>query len=207
MEPVELAAQGISILAMSMNVLAYQQKSKMRVLLFQFLGTATFFISYLMLGGIIGAMMNLVAALRAVIYMNEKRIKTDSLYLLYAFFAVYAISYVLAFTVFGKEATPQNLIIELLPIAAMVTMSISYRMKSASAIRLLGLISSPAWLIYNVFCLSIGGILSDLLSMLSIIIGMLRLDKKNNPSKSLSSDSSALDADGEIPRNGDQGEL
>ena len=185
MDTIEFIAQAISIFAMSMNILAYQQKSKTRVLIFQLLGTSTFFVSFVMLGGIIGAMMNLVAALRAIVYMNEKRLKTDSIWWLYAFCALYVISYVSVFTIFDKEPTPANIIIEFLPIIGMVATSISYRMKGARIIRLLGLINSPVWLIYNAICFSIGGILCDSFCIVSIInfiiIGaLIAFMKRNN---------------------------
>lgn len=183
MDTVEVIAQIISIFAMAMNILAYQQKTKMRILFFQMLGPSLFFISFLMLGGIIGALMNLMAALRAVVYMNEKRLKADSIWWLYGFFAMYALSYISVFTLFNKEPTPTNIIIEFLPIIGMVATSISYRMGSARMIRILGLVNSPVWIIYNAFCFSIGGILCDSFCIVSIIIGMIRHDQSQDNEK------------------------
>ncbi len=180
MDTFELIAQIIGIFAMAMNILAYQQKTRMRILLFQMLGPTLFFISFAMLGGIIGAIMNLIAAVRALIYMNGKRLRADSIWWLYAFFALYAISYISVFTVFKKEVTPANLIIEFLPIIGMVATSISYRMEGARMIRILGLVNSPCWIIYNAFCFSIGGILCDSFCVISIIIGMIRHDSKTD---------------------------
>ena len=184
MDTFELIAQIISIFAMAMNILAYQQKTRMRILLFQMLGPTLFFISFIMLGGIIGAIMNLMAALRAFIYMNGKRLRADSIWWLYAFCALYVISYISVFTVFNKEPTPANLIIEFLPIIGMVATSIAYLMKGARIIRILGLVNSPCWVVYNAFCFSIGGILCDSFCIVSIIIGLIRLDsnqKSNTP--------------------------
>ena len=187
MDLIEIIAQIISIFAMSMNILAYQQKSKTGVLVFQLLGTSTFFISFVMLGGIIGAMMNLIAAIRAVVYMNKERLKADSIWWLYAFCALYAVSYISVFTIFDKEPTLTNIIIEFLPVIGMVATSISYRMEGARAIRLLGLVNSPVWLIYNAICFSIGGILCDSFCIVSIIIGMVRLDKADKNTEQLES--------------------
>ena len=165
---------------MAMNILAYQQKTRMRILLFQMLGPTLFFISFIMLGGVIGAIMNLMAALRALVYMNGKRLRADSIWWLYTFCALYAISYILVFTAFNKEPTPANLIIEFLPIIGMVATSIAYRMEGARIIRILGLVNSPCWIIYNAFCFSIGGMLCDSICIVSIIVGLVRLDDSKN---------------------------
>ena len=73
------------------------------------------------------------------------------------------------------------LILEILPVIGMTALSVGFRMKSASAIRKLGLISSPAWLIYNISVGSWGATLCEAFTLLSIFIGMLRHDK--NPAK------------------------
>ena len=92
---------------------------------------------------------------------------------------VYFASYILTFTVFGKEPTVFNFIIEFLPLIGMIATTISYRFTDAKAIRRFGLISSPAWLVYNIANLAVGAILCEVLSLGSIIIGIIRLDRKN----------------------------
>ena len=82
--------------------------------------------------------------------------------------------------VFGTKPSLQNLIIEILPVIAMIIATVSLRLGSAKAVRRLGLISSPMWLIYNCFSGSIGAIASEILNLISIIIGIIRLDIKKN---------------------------
>ena len=60
----------------------------------------------------------------------------------------------------------------------MTALSIGFMLQDSSKIRLLGLISSPAWLIYNVYHFSLGAIICEMLSLASIFIGMLRHDRK-----------------------------
>ena len=79
---------------------------------------------------------------------------------------------------FGKEPILKNFIIELLPVVAMILATISYRFTRARDIRRFGVFSSPMWLIYNCFCFSIGAILSEILNLISIIIGIIRFDLK-----------------------------
>jgi hypothetical protein len=94
------------------------------------------------------------------------------------FIIAFVITYPLVFTVFGKEPILKNFIIELLPVIAMILATISYRFTRAKDIRRFGVFSSPMWLIYNCFCFSIGAILSEILNLISIIIGIIRFDLK-----------------------------
>lgn len=178
MTPIEIAAQIISIVGMAMNVLSFQQKNKKTVITFQFFGGALFAVSFFMLGAVVGAIMNIIAVVRAVIYMNKERFHTERIEWVYAFTALFFISYVLTFTVIGKEPSLKNLIVEMLPIIGMIATTVSFRLEGAKEIRRLGLISAPAWLTYNIFCFSLGGILCESFGIISIFVGMIRFDFK-----------------------------
>ena len=178
MTPIEIAAQAISILGMTMNVLSYQQKNKRMVIAFQFFGGAFFAISFFMLGAIVGSIMNIIAVIRAIVYMNKEKLHTDRIEWVYAFTVLFFVSYALTFTVIGKEPSVKNLVLEMLPIIGMIATTVSFRLEGAREVRRLGLISAPAWLIYNIFCFSLGGILCEMFGMVSIFIGMARFDLK-----------------------------
>ena len=178
METTEIIAQAIGIFAMAFNLFSYQQKTRKGAIIFQLFGTTLFTINFLMLGAMVGGLLNLVGAIRAIIFINKEKLKADHIAWLIGFIAVYFASYILTFTVFGKEATAFNLIIEFLPIIGMIATTISYRFSDAKSIRKFGLISSPAWLVYNIANMSVGAILCEVLSLSSIIIGIVRLDKK-----------------------------
>lgn len=182
----ELAAQIISIFAMIFNISSYQQKRKSRVIALQLFGAFLFSVSFFMLGAYIGAILNALAVVRAIIFLNEKRLHTEHILWFIGFCALYLVSYVMTFTVFEKPVTPFNLIIEALPVIGMVATTVSYRMKEAKAVRRLGLVTSPSWLIYNIVSMSVGAILCESFSLISIVVGMLRLDrKKKNKNASL----------------------
>ena len=178
METIEIIAQIVGIFAMAFNLLSYQQKTRKGAIVFQLFGTTLFTINFLMLGAMVGGLLNLVGAIRAIIFINKEKLRADHIAWQIGFIAVYFASYILTFTVFGKEATVFNLIIEFLPLIGMIATTISYRFSDAKSIRKFGLISSPAWLVYNIANMSVGAILCEVLSLGSIIIGIVRLDKK-----------------------------
>jgi hypothetical protein len=163
---------------MTCNILSYQQKTQKGVLCFQLMGGALFCINFFMLGAIIGGLLNAIAFVRAILFIFKDKLHTDNNYWFVGFIVVFIICYALTFTVFQKEPTPINFIIELLPVIGMVALTVGFRMKEAKHVRLCGLVSSPAWLIYNIIAFSIGAIVCEAISIVSIIVGLIRLDKK-----------------------------
>lgn len=178
MDTIEITAQIIGIVAMFFNLFSYQQKTRKGAIICQLFGTILFTVNFFMLGATVGAIMNFIGALRAVIFINKEKLKADHVGWFIGFTVIYLASYVLTFTVLDKEPTAVNFILEFLPVIGMVATTHSYRLTDAKAIRKFGLISSPVWLIYNIANLSVGAIICEVLSLASIIIGIVRLDKK-----------------------------
>lgn len=178
MEPIEIIAQVLSIVGMLCNVLSFQQKAQKRVIAFQLVGATMFTASYLLLGAYVGALLNFVAIIRAVVYMHKDKFRSEHIAWLVGFTAVYLLSYVLTFTAFGKDFNLLNGIVEFLPIIGMVATTVSFRCKDAASVRKLGLISVPSWFTYNIFNFSIGGLICEVFCCCSIVIGMIRLDRK-----------------------------
>lgn len=174
----EIIAQIIGIFAMAFNIWSYQQKQQKYIIAFQLLGTTFFSIHFFMLGAYMGGLLNAIGVVRAIVFLYKDKLKTDNIFWLSGFVGIYIICYVLVFTAFGKPFTFVNAIIELLPVIGMVATSLAYRSKTAKSTRLLGFVSSPSWLIYNIISLSIGAICCEALSLISITVGLLRLDKK-----------------------------
>lgn len=181
MEPIEIVAQVISILAMALNIFSYQNKTQRAVITFQLFGSALFSVSFFLLGSMMGALLNLVAAVRAIVYRYRDRLHAEHILWLLGFVALYLLSYLATFTLLGTEPTPVNLLVEILPVIGMTASNISFRMRGARAIRFLGLVSSPSWLVYNIVAGSIGAILCEVISLVSIGVGILRFDIRRQP--------------------------
>ena len=184
MEPIEIIAQVISILAMALNIVSYQNKSQRAVITFQLFGGALFAVSFGLLGEWMGMMLNVVAAGRAVVYRYRDRLHAEHILWLCGFVSLYLLSYFANFAWFGTEPTLTNFIVEILPVIGMTASNVSFRMRSARAIRFLGLVSSPCWLAYNIVAGSIGAILCEVISLVSIAVGILRFDISRKSRKS-----------------------
>ena len=177
MKPIEMIAQAIGIAAMAFNILSYQSKQQKWIIALQLCGGALFAANFLMLGATVGGILNILAAVRAIVFLFRDKLKADRLPWLFGFVFLYIAVYVLNFTLWGKEATPYNLMIEILPVIGMTALNIGFRKKNASDVRRYGLVSSPSWLIYNIASGSWGAIACEVMTLVSIIVGMLRHDK------------------------------
>ena len=174
----DVIIQGISILGMTSNVLSFQQKTQRGILLFQLVGGALFCIHFILIGAIVGGLLNGLAVVRALIYSNREKMRAESIYwvlgLSLSFIAVYALN----FTLLGGEPTLKNFIIECLPVIGMIAATIGMSLGSARSTRLSSYVCSPCWLVYNIVNLSIGGIICESINMVSITVGTIRYDLK-----------------------------
>lgn len=173
-----VAAQCMGILAMAANISSYQFKDKRYILLMQLIGSALFAVNMFLLGAFMGGILNVIGIVRASAYMAAERFPKSKRVLNWLFMVLYCISYLLVFTLFDKEPTAVNLLVELFPLIGMAAMTVGFSKTDSRAIRICGLINSPSWLIYNSINFSIGGILCEAISLVSIITAAMRLDKK-----------------------------
>ena len=178
MEPIEIIAQAIGILAMVFNILSYQGKKQKTVITLQLFGGLLFAVNFWMIGAKVGGILNVIAVIRALVFLFKDKLKADSIFWLIGFVLSYIVVYILTFTTFGTELTPWTLIRELLPVIGMTALSVGFRLKDAANIRKCGLVSSPAWLLYNIAVGSWGAIICETLTLISIFVGMFRHDKK-----------------------------
>ncbi len=187
METLEIIAQILGIFGMIFMISSYQIKSQRGIIVLQLFGALFFFLNFLFLGiasGMVlaGMILNFIAILRAIVFSNKARFRADKKIWLWGFIASYFATYVLIFTVLGTEPSAENLIIELLPVIGMISSNIAFFKNDARSVRLLGFITSPMWLIYDSFRFSLGGIITEALSLISIIVGLIRYDiKKKEP--------------------------
>ena len=180
MDSTQFLAQAVGIAAMAFNILSYQRKTRSGVIAFQLCGSALFAVNFLLLGAVMGCILNIISAVRAIVFLNREKLRANHPAWMAGFLLTYLVSYGLTFTVLGKEATIINLVVEFLPVIGMTATTLSFRMTNARAIRRFGLISSPSWLVYNIAVFSLGAIICEVLSLGSIVIGIRRLDQKHS---------------------------
>lgn len=170
--------QIIGIVAMLFMVMSFQMKTSRAIIYMQIFSSLLFCIHYILMGAAMGAFLNFVAMVRAYVYSHKEKCKADHIAWLIFFIIIYIGGYIATFTLLGKEPTVRNIVLEMLPVIGMVAGTVGFRMKEARSVRSLSLVNAPAWLIYNLFNGSIGGAVSDSLSIISLLVGKIRLDWK-----------------------------
>jgi hypothetical protein len=174
----DIIIQGIGIIGMIMNILSFQMKTQRGILYFQLVGGALFSVHFILLGAVVGGILNVAAVFRAIVYANREKLHAQHSLWVALFVAVFIGAYVANFTLLGAAPTPKNFILELLPVIGMTASTVGMKMGTAKSTRMLSLINSPCWLTYNCFNVSIGGIICEVFCLASIAIGIYRYDTK-----------------------------
>ncbi len=175
----EIFAQIIGIVGMIVNICSFVQKEQKNIIAMQFAGSILFSLNMFMLNAISGALMNGAGIIRGIVFMNKSRLGKYKNCFVSALIVLYIICYVLSFAVFGKEATSWNLILDFLPLFAMIVMTLGYAAEGAKKTRIFGFLNSPPWLVYNICNGNIGGTICEVFCILSIIAGMILYDRKD----------------------------
>lgn len=171
-------AQALGLVGMVMNLISFQLKEQKKLIRLQFFSSIVFTVHYLLLGAAMGWILNMLGIGRAFIFSNKDKSWAQKKLWLPLFIAAYWTVYILTFTVLGKEATAYNLLLELLPAIGMTCTTIGFRLENAAKVRLLSLMNAPTWLVYNIISGSIGGALTEIFCLISVVIGIIRLDIK-----------------------------
>ncbi len=175
----QIIAQSLGIVAFLIAVLSFQRKTQRGIMTMQIFSCFCFTVHFLILGVMGGFILNLIAFFRSIVYSLRKTHKwAASLVWVYIFIPLVLASG--AYSLFFAEGASA-----LLPTIGMIITTFAGRMKKASAVRVLTLTNSPLWLIYNIIEGSLGGVMTEIVSICSIIIGILRLDIKKKEIKNI----------------------
>lgn len=161
-----LFLQSLGILGLCFGVLSFQSNKSKNIVKLKLLNDFIFSIQYILLGAITGAVMNVISCFRNLIYINCGR-KNKNTYGWMVFFSIIMLI---------TGALTWNSKFSLLAISGKIISTVSYGLKDAKKVRLLTLPSSIEWLIYDSYYHSFGGVINQLLIILSILISITRYD-------------------------------
>lgn len=161
-----IIAQVIGIIALVLAVISFQQKTHKYIVAFQLAANFAFVLHFGLLGAYTGAILNAVALLRSVVFVNKGKRWADNRIWLWLFCALS----VAAGIVTWKNA------LSVLPILGMVCTTVAFWIKTPKYVRMCALPSSPLWLVYNFVSSAWGGVITEIINMASIIIAVIRFD-------------------------------
>ena len=162
----EIVVQLIGGLGVLASVIAFQCKNHKKILFFRMLNEFVFAIQYILLGAYTGAVADVIGCVRNLVFTRQiSREKKTTIPI---------IVFSVIFFVFGCVTWdgPKSLLV----IAAKVLSTMAYGSKNTTVLRGIIFVTSSCWLIYNSFVFSIAGILCEVFTLTSLIIGVIRLD-------------------------------
>lgn len=166
-----LIGHSLGFISVALFFYSYQRTQKRKIMIIQTVATALSCVQYLLIGAFSGFALNIVCIIRNfAFYYRDKKQATDLASPI--FFAVL----MAVVSVFSWEG-----IHSLLITSGLVVNTVCMGIFDAKTFRKTILISSSLILIYNVFASSYSGILSESISLISVIIGIIRYRSIQQP--------------------------
>lgn len=147
-------------------IAAFQCKRHRNLMLFRTANELLFALQYCIMGAYTGMAMNLIGCVRNLVFAGMVERKKNTMTARFFFSGI-----ALVFILFTWEG-PKSLLSGI----AKTVSTFAYGSKHTSVVRILTLCTCTAWLFYNVLVGSRAGILCELLTIGSIMIGILRMD-------------------------------
>ena len=162
----KMIAQIIGFCGTIIVVIGMQQKKYKHIVLCKIGNEFLSSVHYLLLGGYTGMLANLASCMtNGCYYFRIKKGKsTLPFQIIFAamFVAIGALSWHGAISIFV--------------VLAKLISSVALGIKNPRTIRILNLISNPCWLVYNIYVFSLAGIACEAVTLISLIVGILRMD-------------------------------
>ncbi len=170
---VTLVGHVLGFVSVGLFFYSYQRTQKSKIMIIQTVATALSCVQYLLIGAFSGFALNIVCIIRNfAFYYRDKKQSTDL-----ASPVLFALCMAVV-SVFSWEGI-HSLLITLGLVVNTVCMGIF----DAKNFRKTILISSSLILIYNIFASSYSGILSEAISLVSVVIGIIRYRNTYQPIK------------------------
>ena len=175
----ETIGQIIGLVAAAMIILSFQAKNTKLLFVMQTIGGVLFAVSFFMIGSITAALLNLIGLPRGLILTAGE--KWNKWYILVA----------LELAILGIGIFSYENYLSIVTVCAQLVGTAALWTRKGKMIRILQFcIVSPLWLFNNIMSFAIGGIITEVVSMMSVIVSIIRFGLNgfnDNPSTSIKS--------------------
>lgn len=158
--------QLIGFLGLAISIIAFQFKKHKGIVLCKATSELVFSLQYILLGAWSAAVLDFISVVRNLLFYRlvKKGRSTLPVIIVFGIFVV------------GTGFFTYDGIVSLLPIGSKLLTTISYGIKKEKWLRLITLPSCILWIIYNLYVNSIAGVLTDSMTLISILIAMYKFD-------------------------------
>ena len=181
---IDILAQVIGILGSVFIIGSFQMKSNKWLYVFQSVGGLLFTINFFMIGSYTGSMLNMIGFFRGIILaMGEKWTKKwIGVLVALAYIAAGIVTFIIT-----CKTTMDGVCTVLITISGVAT-TVSMWTRNGKIIRWVNFgINSPTWLVNNIHYFSLGGIITEVVSIVSVLVSFIRFGLNgfdDEPSKS-----------------------
>ena len=162
----DLTIQLIGCIGIVASMISFQCKKHRSILLFRTLNEAIFALQYILLGAYTGAAMNLVGCVRNSVFSNQVKKGKKTTASTVVFCVLFIASGILMWQ------GPKSILI----IVAKALSTVAYGNKNPTVVRAITFLTCSSWLVYNCCVGSVAGVLCEAFTLVSLIIGIVRLD-------------------------------
>ena len=172
MDYIEIIAQVFGIAGLIFSALSFQEKNNRKFFIKQALSGLMFSVNFLMIGAIAAAFFNVTNLVRGAL-LSKNDHKLWRLFVIVGLYtACFAFSVVLTFN------NPFQIFLSGLTYLTLEIMTVLMWKGNGKHIRYgQFFLSSPSWIVHNIFNFSLGGILCEVFAMTSVIISFIRFGK------------------------------
>ena len=164
----ELIGQIVGIVAMILNIVAVQFKKPRQLFICRMVACFLWGLNFLLLGSPTGAIMNIIDVIRSAFLLRKQTSTRTFLWItlaLYTAAGLFTMDYSLSFL----------MVIDILIIISQLVDTAGMWTNNIKVIRRCQLFAiSPVWLLHNIVVFSIGGIITETLTIISTVIAMYR---------------------------------
>lgn len=166
-----IMAQAFGIIACILSVISMLSKSITGALIFQMLANVTIAINFGFTNGFSGAIVCIIGSVQTLtMFIIRSKGKEPERWLLVLFLAAYIIASVVTFSYW----------FDILSAVAAITFAVAVMQKKPANYRIIMLINSCLWLVFDFCAESYGAIITHTVILISIIAGMIKNDIKKN---------------------------
>lgn len=166
----KILANILGVSGIIIAVVLYQQKNRKSLLTYKLVLDLIWFLHYLLIGAYSGAAVAAIAALREIVFVKRDPKKSGSIIWLPIFILIAVIT-----TVWTWDS-----VYSLFALSASCIAVISFFIGKPKLSRILAFPVCTSLLIYDVSCHSVWGVINESISIISSLIGFIRLDVKKS---------------------------
>ena len=149
----------------------YQLKSRKSILIVSFMALFANGVAYVLLSAWSGLAMVFVAMIRNIIFMIDEKKNGKSNKITKKDIVILAVLYIIS--IISAIFTYQG-ILSMMSVLATMLYTYSIWQKKTSVYKILGIIIEIIWIIYNIYIVSVLGIIIEICLLISVIIGLIR---------------------------------